>query len=109
MPRSTQEQEADPVLPQHTAPRSSVPKASSPSRQLWLTWGKSSELAVRNLWTEPAEHSLVKRSAQWHFSFSLKNLGTQQPICSEMMSPCDSRQSPLGLAEKQKKKESESR
>lgn len=49
-----------------SAPRNLVPKASSPSQQLW---GKSSELAVRNLWTEPAEHSLVKHSAQWHFSW----------------------------------------
>lgn len=50
-----------------------LPPASSSG---W-TWGKRSELAVRNLWTEVAEYSPVKCSSQQHFSFGLKNLGMQ--------------------------------
>lgn len=81
-------------------------KPLPPASSCGWTWGKRSELAVRNSWTEAAEHSLVKCSAQWHFSFGLKNLGMQYLMCCEMIgeAPCISSQSALGLVEKQKKK-----
>lgn len=75
-----------------------------PSSCGWM-WDESSELAAGKLWTEAAEHSLVKCSAQWHFSFGLKNLGMQQPICCEMISEAlfISSLSPLGFGRKTKK------